>query len=163
VAVSLAAWLPFVLADRGTTGAGSYNQANDPASALRALGVHAAGTPGWVRPTQVLLALALGVLAVRLGRWPAVVAVALAARIALDPAVFTYYAPTLVLGGLVCDLLVNRRALPLWTAVTYAAVVAAPLSLSAGTLGAIRLAACAALILGALLLPAAMSLKSATS
>jgi hypothetical protein len=159
VAVSLAAWLPFVLADRGTTGTGSYDQLNDPASALHALGVHTTGTPDWLRPTQVLVALALGVLAVGLGRWPAALSVALAARIALDPAVFTYYAPTLVLGALVCDLLVLRRPLPLWTAVTYAAVVAAPTSLSASTLGTVRLGACIALILGALLLPRAASLR----
>jgi hypothetical protein len=159
VGVGLAAWLPFVVADRGTTGAGSYAQLNDPASALHALGVHAAGTPGWVRPAQVLLALALGVLAVRLGRWPAAVSVALAARIALDPAVFTYYAPTLVLGGLVCDLLVLRRPLPLWTAVTYAAVVAAPVSIAAGTLGAIRLAACVALVVASLVPLASLTLN----
>jgi len=153
VATSLAAWLPFVVADRGTMGAGSYDQINDPASALRALGVHASGTPDWLRPTQVLLALALGVLAVGLGRWPAAIAVALAARIALDPAVFTYYAPTLVLGGLVVDLLVSRRPLPVWTCVTYLGVVTAPTLLGAGASGYARLAACVALVLGALLLP----------
>jgi hypothetical protein len=154
VAVSLVAWLPFVVADRGTIGASSYDQLNDAASALRALGVHASMTPGWVRPTQVLLALALGVVAVRIGRWPAVLPVALAARIALDPAVFTYYAPTLVLGGLSFDLLLARRALPIWTLLTYAAVVAVPTSVAAAARGDIRLAVSLALVVGALALPA---------
>jgi hypothetical protein len=75
-------------------------------------------------------------------------------RIALDPAVFTYYAPTLVLGGLVCDLLVSRRPFPIWTLVTFGAVVAIPTSVDASVRGNIRLVACAALVLGALLLPA---------
>jgi hypothetical protein len=155
VVTSLAAWLPFVVADRGTVGAGSYNQLNDAASALHALGVHSANTPDWVRPTQVLLALALGALAVRLGRWPAVVPVALATRIGLDPAVFPYYAPTLVLGGLVCDLLVSRRSLPVWTGITYVVVLALPLSFGATALGGLRLGACVALVLGSLLMPTA--------
>ena len=107
-----------------------------------------------MRPAQVLLALALGVLAVRIGRWPAVLSVALAARIALDPAVFTYYAPTLVLGGIACDLLVSRKSLPVWTLVTYGAVVAMPESVAAALRGDVRLLACVALVLGALLLPA---------
>ena len=159
VGTILVAWLPFVLADRNTTGAGAYAQANDAASALRALGVHSLDTPGWVRPAQVLLAIALGVLAVWIGRWPAVLPVALAMRIALDPAVFTYYAPTLVLGGIACDLLVSRRSVPLWTLVTYVGVVAVPQTVPAAIRGDIRLATCVALIVGALGLPAASTLR----
>jgi hypothetical protein len=150
----LLAWLPFVLADRGTTGASAYGQANDAASALRALGVHSMDTPGWVRPAQVLIAIALGVVAVWIGRWPAVLPVALAVRIALDPAIYTYYAPTLIIGGIACDLLVSRRSVPVWTLVTYVGVIAIPTSVSASTRGEIRLASCIALILGAFLLPA---------
>jgi hypothetical protein len=159
VGVGMVAWLPFVAVDRGTIGAGSYDQLNDAASALRALGVDALATPDWVRPAQVLLALAFGIVAVRIGRWPAVVPVALAGRIALDPAVFTYYAPTLVLGGLACDLLVSRRPLPMWTLVTFVAVAAVPTSVAAHVRGDLRLAACVALILGALVLPAAEGLR----
>jgi hypothetical protein len=150
----LVAWLPFVLTDRGTTGANAYAQAVDAASALRTLGVDSLETPGWVRPAQVLIAIGLGVLAVRVGRWPAVLPIALAVRIALDPAIYPYYAPTLILGGIACDLLVSRRSVPLWTLVTYVGVIAIPTSVSAGTRGEIRLAACIALILGAFLLPA---------
>ena len=79
---------------------------------------------------------------------------------ALDPAVFTYYAPTLVLGGIACDLLVSRRSLPVWTLVTYGAVVAMPESVAAATRGDVRLLACVALILGALLLPAVSAARN---
>ncbi len=155
----LVAWLPFVLVDSGTTGANAYAQANDAASALHALGVRALDTPSWVRPAQVLIALALGVVAIWIGRWPAVLPVALAVRIALDPAVYTYYAPTLVLGGIALDLLVSRRSVPLWTLVTYVGVVAVPDSVSAATRGGVRLLTCVALVLGALLLPAVSTLR----
>ncbi len=154
LAVMLLAWLPFVVADRGTIAAGSYNQLNDLASGLRAVGIDTLATPTWVRPTQVLVALVLGLIAIRRGRWPAVVAVALAARIALDPAVFPYYTPTLVLGALVWDLVAARRPFPLWTLVTYVALTVAPVAaLPDAVLGQIRFAAALGLVLGALLLP----------
>lgn len=155
VATTCAWWLPFVVADHATFSANSYSQANDPSSALRALGVTATEMPHWVRPTQVLVSLALGTFAVLRGRWPAAIAVALAARIALDPSVYGYYTPTLIIGALAWDLLGSRRALPIWTGVIYAGVVIAPWFVSQpSSLGDLRLAVSIGLVAGALVLPA---------
>lgn len=109
------AWLPFFLGDLNTLTAAKFQIQNSPASALRWLGVHDAGTPSWDRPAQTLLGLALGALAVRRGRWQAVVLLGANARIALDPSVYTYYTATVLLGTLVWDILGERRLVPLWS------------------------------------------------
>jgi hypothetical protein len=119
-------WLPFVLADGGTIGGGSYTQAVDPASALAALGVHAHLMPGWVRPAQVLTGLALAALVARRGHWGGALAIALAARLALDPQVYGYYTLTYLTAALALDLVAARRPLPLATAATYLAIQVVP-------------------------------------
>ena len=107
-----AAWLPFLLADPGTLHAGRFAIPNDASSSLRALGFTGPGTPLWDRPVQVLLGLALAVLAVRRGRWLAVPAVVLAVRMLLDPATYPYYEAGLVLATVLVDLGVRRARLP---------------------------------------------------
>ncbi len=109
------AWLPFFLGDLNTLTAAKFQIQNSPASALRWLGVHDAGTPSWDRPAQTLLGLALGAIAVRRGRWQAVVLLGANARIALDPSVYTYYTATVLLGTLLWDILGERRLVPLWS------------------------------------------------
>jgi hypothetical protein len=106
------AWAPFVLADPQTLHAASFTIPNVPASALRALGVGTPSTPSWDRPAQVGLGCLLGVLAVVRRRWQAVLALGIAARIALDPSVYTYYTAGLALGTLWWDLAGRRRPLP---------------------------------------------------
>ena len=73
LATIAAAWLPFVIADPHTVAAMHYTIRNMPGSALRALGISDPRTPSWDRPAQLLIGCALGVAAVRRGRWPAVI------------------------------------------------------------------------------------------
>ena len=119
------AWLPFLIADPHTLIAARFTIPNDYSSALRAIGVSSAGTPWWDRPAQLALGVAAGCLAVRRGRWPAVILLAVAARIMLDPGVYAYYTSGALLGTVMVDLLVTRWRLPWTTAVTAALLYAA--------------------------------------
>ncbi|HEX9358450.1 MAG TPA: glycosyltransferase family 87 protein [Streptosporangiaceae bacterium] len=115
-----AVWLPFLLADPRTVAAVTrFTIPNDRSSALRALGVMDSRTPWWDRSAQLLLGLAGGAVAVRRGRWPAVLLVAVAARILLDPGVYAYYTAGALLGAIVVDLVVTRWRVP-WATVTAA-------------------------------------------
>lgn len=110
--VILAAWLPFYLADHRTLSAATFRIPNNLASSLRVLGVNAAITPTWDRPLQMMLACALGVVLVRRGRWSAVLIVAVAVRILLDPGVVSYYDAGLLAGAVVADLLLLGDTVP---------------------------------------------------
>jgi hypothetical protein len=113
-------WLPFMLADPRTLSAVTrFTIPNDPSSALRVLGVMDPRTPWWDRSAQLLLGMAGGAVAVWRGRWPAVVLVAVAARILLDPGVYAYYTAGALLGTIVVDLVVTRWRLP-WATATAA-------------------------------------------
>lgn len=116
LAMGTAVWLPFVLADSGTIDAIRADTALRvrPDSGLHALGVDVGLTPDWVRPVQIAVALALAGFAVIRGRWGAAVLLAIAARLALDPATISYYAAALVFAALIWDLLVSRVPLPIW-------------------------------------------------
>ncbi|MFC8519778.1 hypothetical protein [Streptomyces sp. NPDC057257] len=107
-----AAWLPFYLTHLDTLAAARFTIPNQPASSLRWFGVHDAATPWWDRPAQMLLGIALGALAVRRHRWPAVVLLAADARIVLDPSVYTYYNASVLLGTLIWDSIGQRRLVP---------------------------------------------------
>ena len=113
-------WLPFLLADPRTFSAVTrFTIPNNHSSALRVLGVMDPRTPWWDRSAQLLLGMAGGAVAVRRGRWPAVVLVAVAARILLDPGVYAYYTSGALLGTVVVDLVVARWRLP-WATATAA-------------------------------------------
>jgi hypothetical protein len=138
--VTAAAWLPFFLADPATMNAMHFKIANMPDSALRALGVTASMTPSWDRPAQIAIGIALGVLAIARGRWPAVLLLAAGARIALDPGVHSYYTPEVMTGALLWDLAGTRRSLPLWSVISFGALNLTPLlTEDAAARGAIRL------------------------
>jgi hypothetical protein len=121
-AVIAAAWLPFAVADHRTVGALHYTIRNMPGSALRALGVLDPRTPSWDRPAQLLIGCALGAIALRRGRWPAVILLGVGARIALDPADHGYYTAGVLAGALLWDLAGPRRPIPLWTLTSFAAL-----------------------------------------
>jgi hypothetical protein len=158
--VAALAWLPFVLGDPGTVKAGAFDVANDAASALRAIGIETARTPGWLRPTQALLGLAVGVAACLIGRWPGALLAALAVRLGLDPAVFGYYTPALVLGALVWDLLGARKPLPVWTLFAVVGIQVAPdIVNDPHWQGVVRLATCATLVV-AVFAPGASTVAS---
>ncbi len=113
-------WLPFLLADPRTVAAVTrFTIPNDRSSALRVLGVMDPRTPWWDRSAQLILGMAAGAVAVRRGRWPAVLLVAVAARILLDPGVYAYYTSGALLGTVVVDLVVMRWRLP-WATATAA-------------------------------------------
>jgi hypothetical protein len=113
-------WLPFLLADPRTVAAVTrFTIPNDRSSALRVLGVMDPRTPWWDRSAQLLLGVAGGFVAVRRGRWPAVILVAVAARILLDPGVYAYYTAGALLGTIVVDLVVTRWRVP-WATATAA-------------------------------------------
>ncbi|HEY0531131.1 MAG TPA: hypothetical protein VGD29_05975 [Actinoplanes sp.] len=116
VVVVAAGWVPFFLADPRSSRVLHFTIANTPLSALRALGFADPRTPPWDRPAQALIGIALGILAVRRGRWPAVLLLAVAARIALDPGTNRYYAAGAVVGAVVWDLAGSQLRFPWWTA-----------------------------------------------
>lgn len=125
--VVAAAWLPFYLGNLGSISAARFAIPNQPASSLRWLGVHSAGTPPWDRPAQFALGGLLGAIAVWRGRWPAVILLGADARILLDPSVYTYYSASVLLGTLLWDAVGQRRLVPWWSWI-------ALLSLYGGTL-----------------------------
>jgi len=154
-----AAWLPFVLADPATVHAlATFVLPNAPSSALRAIGVLSPHTPPWDRAAQIVLGATLGAVAVRRGHWPAVVVVALAVRVLLDPSVFTYYTAGLLLGAVLLDLVGTSWRLPWATMAGFVLVylpryVSGPLDLGAATDGVLRAAYCLGIIALVLVLP----------
>lgn len=108
-------WLPFFLGAPHSLAAAEFVIPNQPASALRRLGVGDPVTPPWVRPAQAVAGVALGCVAVWRGRWPAVVLIGANVRIALDPSVYTYYTASVLLGTLLWDVIGQRRLVPWWS------------------------------------------------
>jgi hypothetical protein len=106
------AWLPFMLYDGRTLTAAGFTIPTATSSGLRALGFTDAHTPSWDRPVQLILGCLLGLLAVMRGRWPAVILLGTAARILLDPQVYSYYTAGILLGALAYDLVVSDRRWP---------------------------------------------------
>lgn len=124
VAVTAALWSPFVLVDPGSVAAAKFAIANVRASGLRAIGVDEARTPSWDRPVQILAGCAVGWLAVLRRRWPAVVMLGCAVRIALDPNTYAYYSAGVVLGAVIWDLMGARRTAPLWSMISMTMLIA---------------------------------------
>lgn len=122
--VTAALWAPFVLTDPGSVAAAKFTIPNVRASGLRALGVDDARTPSWDRPAQILAGCALAGLAVARRRWPAVVILGCAVRIALDPNTYVYYSAGVVLGALIWDLMGARRTAPLWSMISMTMLIA---------------------------------------
>ncbi|WP_433042892.1 glycosyltransferase 87 family protein [Dactylosporangium sp. CS-033363] len=114
VAVAVA-WVPFFVGDPGTSNALRFAIQNHPASALHALGINDPYTPPWDRPAQLVLALALGALAVWRGRWQAIPLLTVASRLVLEPGGNKYYIAGVVVGTIIWDFAGARHALPWWT------------------------------------------------
>jgi hypothetical protein len=113
--VTLLLWAPFVIADPHSIAAARYAIPNVEGSGLRALGVNTPDTPSWDRAAQFAVGFGLSLIAIRRGRWPAVILICTAVRVALDPNTYPYYDAGPVVGALVWDLIGARRAVPAWT------------------------------------------------
>ncbi|WP_433179444.1 hypothetical protein [Actinoallomurus sp. CA-150999] len=151
------AWLPFLLYDPNTLAATRFTIPTAVSSGLRTLGFTDPRTPAWDRPAQLLLGCALGTAAVIRGRWPAIILLATAARILLDPEVYSYYTAGVLLGAVAFDLIATRWRGPWLTTggllVLHVARLAGhliPISLHA--LGVLRVAYVIAVV-GVVLLP----------
>ncbi|MGH3380046.1 MAG: hypothetical protein ACRDP6_35480, partial [Actinoallomurus sp.] len=106
------AWLPFLLYDPNTLTAARFAIPTAASSGLRALGFTDPWTPFWDRPAQLVLGCLLGAVAVVRGRWPAVILLATAARVLLDPEVYSYYTAGVLIGAVAYDLVMTNRRSP---------------------------------------------------
>jgi hypothetical protein len=153
------AWVPFLLADPRTLDLGHFTIPNVASSALNALGVHDPATPPWDRGAQLILGVAVAALAVRRGRWPAVLLAIVCARLLLDPATYKYYTSGLLLATALVDMYVRRRGFPMWTSAAALFYIVEDLLdpiLPAHLLGALRASYCI-IVLAALALPGAQA------
>jgi hypothetical protein len=155
LAVVIAGWLPFFVADPATMTAAHFTIRNMPDSALRAVGFSTPRTPSWDRSAQIVLAWVLGGLALWRKRPAAVIMLAAGARIALDPGTHGYYTAAVMAGALVWDAMGARRPFPLWSVLSFCALNAARLLTADAVIrGTIRLDFVLACALAILLSPA---------
>lgn len=97
-----AAWLPFFIVEPGTIDAVKFQLHISTGSALAIF--HLSGPiPPWVRPAQLVVAVAIGILAVRAGVLQAILLATVAGRILLDPAIASYYTAGAVLVAFFMD------------------------------------------------------------
>jgi hypothetical protein len=149
------AWLPFLLADPRTLDLGHFSIPNVASSALNALGVHDPVTPSWDRGAQLILGVAVAGLALRRGRWPAVLLAVVCARLLLDPETYNYYTSGLLVATALVDMYVQRRGFPMWTSSAALFYIVEDLLdpiLPEDLLGAVRAAYCV-IVLAALAIP----------
>jgi hypothetical protein len=140
-------WLPFIVADHRTLSAGKGIVRTSTRSVLFLFGSPAGGSPGWVRPSQLGIALLLGTALALRGRWLAILLVSVAVRVVLDPAVFEYYSTGLIVAAFAWELLRTSRPLPVLTMGLFWLLLLADLDLHADRAAAIlRLIACAGAI-----------------
>jgi hypothetical protein len=118
--VALAAWMPFVVADHGTLEAFRPPVGVSDSSGLWTFGYRGSVVPSWGRTAQLVLAPVAALGAALRRRWPGVLLVAVAVRLALDPQDIGYYAAAAVLAALVFDLLVTGWTVPWAALVTWA-------------------------------------------
>ncbi len=153
------AWVPFLLADPRTLKLGHFVIPNVASSALNALGVHDPSTPAWDRGAQLVLGVVVAVVAVRRGRWSAVLLAVVCARLLLDPQIYKYYTSGLIIAAALVDLYARRRGFPMWTgaaALFYIVEDVIGSTLPPQLLGGFRAVYCL-VVLAALVLPGAQA------
>jgi hypothetical protein len=121
VAIAAVAWAPFLLAEPHATTANNVFVAVD--SAWHLFGASDLAS-SWMRFLDLVVATGLTAIVSRRAL-PAAVLVAVAWRVALDPATWPYYWAGVVLGALVFDLLGTRSTIPYWTAIAFVVVASA--------------------------------------
>jgi hypothetical protein len=155
VATGAAWWAPFTIAAPGTQAAlDTIHLAVKPGSALHALGVPIGAQPDWVRLAQLGLSVALGIVAVRRGRWASAPLVGLAGRFLLEPAVWPYYAAGPIIAAVFADALSGSRR-PWRTPLVLLLTVVGRAELPAEAYSYVQLVGWAALAAALLLLPGA--------
>jgi hypothetical protein len=107
--VAAVAWLPFIIGAPDSLKALRPTVNVAPDSVLALFGVTTDSMPDWMRVAQLLACVSAAAIVALRGRPESVIAVAIAVRIATDPATWSYYTPGLVIGVLVWDLLDRRR------------------------------------------------------
>jgi len=119
--------LPFVVADRATlrVGAFPYRIAANSTLILFHLKVGSV-SPSWVRPMELVGGLVFASVAALRGRWYAIPVVAVAARVAIDPETYGYYATGVVAAAMIWDLYSWRRPLPIATLASFVLLLDAP-------------------------------------
>ena len=115
---TLLAWAPFLIATTRTMTALHPPVALAPSSGLHAFGVRGSRVPVWGRTAQLLTAPLLAAGAALGRRWPGVLLVAIAVRLALDPQDNAYFIGSAVLAAAVFDLLGTSWTVPWTTLVT---------------------------------------------
>jgi hypothetical protein len=109
-----AAWGPFVLANRHTLSALHPPVGLATASGLHTLGARGQTVPPWGRTLELILSPAAALAVSLARRWPGVLLVSIAIRLALDPQDNAYYIGSAALAAAVFDLLGTRWTIP-WT------------------------------------------------
>ena len=150
-AIIALAYVPFVVADPGTVTAGEPVIDILPGSALTLLGFAEGEPPAWLRGAQLAVALTLGVVAVRRGRWLGVLLAGIGSRLLLDPGVFYYYSSGAVLAAFLFDLRDDRMPIPVLTVMTFVALNVIPgLGVGSKVDAVARMGCCASMIAVAL-------------
>ena len=123
IGIGAMAWAPFVIAaPKMLSQLGTVQiVAND--SVYSVLGYSQLHGPDWVRAAELAGGFLLVAFAVFRGRWQAALFAAIAFRVLLDPATWSYYSAGMILGALAWDLLGTPRRFPVWTVVTFFLVV----------------------------------------
>jgi hypothetical protein len=145
IGAGLAVWAPFLIAGPKMLAQRSLEQvvAND--SVLGVFHYPHLDGPSWVRGAQIIGGLVLVTIAVWRGRWPAAILVALAFRMLLDPATWSYYTAAVVFGACAWDLLGTRRTIPLWAVAEFLLLAEVTLLVDDPVLrGSLRVLACLA-------------------
>lgn len=109
------AWAPFLLASPATLNALHPPVGMAPSSGLRILGVRAEVVPGWGRTVQLVIVPTVAAVALLRRRWPGLLLLAVAARLAADPQDNAYYLGGTVLAAVLFDLVGTGWLVP-WTA-----------------------------------------------
>lgn len=120
-ATVLVVWGVFALLDPSMIAAARYVIPVDHASTIGLLRL-AKDTPWWCRPAQLIGGAVLAGIAAKRGRWSAILLIAIALRMLLDPVAKNYYDSGLALAAAVFDVTTTVGLLPIATLVAFVAV-----------------------------------------
>jgi hypothetical protein len=150
VVVAALWWLPFVIAAPGTVqGLGHFMIAVQPGSVLHLVGLRGE-VQSWLRPTQFVVGVAVGVVVAVRRHWTAAPLAALAVRVVTDPFSYGYYGLGPVLFALLWDTTrPGSKAVPSFTIATLVVEYLLPiLGVDGNAIAAAKLVWAAAMLVG---------------